>query len=330
MLDLSSIGSAAKALFGNGGKSESAQPQAGAYSPVLEKMISRAIEDDNLTDEEIAILARRAEKEGIDADEFEFDLRQRIKERKRNIDRQANINPVEALSSSLKAIEQYVKGGDKVVDGDALSAGLALIPGVGQAAALGGLVASFIKSPSNRNELKAEVIRMFALPDNPEYLRQFIVYANSQIVEEISRSENKTSLRSMISSIAVGSEISLIPIWEHKIEEACDMALEKYSDEKMLVKEAKDHRPSLRNKLRQGTIKIEDLETYEGKIPDDALELVETVELLYDLKKSNPDDWEFIKGTYFRFYGAAERQVATNPALKERLSRCRIKKFGLF
>lgn len=330
MFDLNSIGNAAKSLFGNGGKSETSQPQSGFYSPGLEKMISRAIEDDNLSDEEIAILARRAEKEGIDADEFEFDLRQRIKERKRNIDRQANINPVEALSTSLKSIEQYVKGGDKVIDGDALSAGLALIPGVGQAAALGGLVASFIKSPSNRNELKAEVIRLFALPDNPEYLRQFIIYANSQIVEEVNRRDNKTSLRSMISSIAVGSEISLIPIWEHKIEEACDLALEKYSNEKMLVKAAIDHRPSLRNKLRQGTIKFHDLDTYEGKIPDDAVELVETVELLYDLKKSNPDDWEFVKGTYSRFYGAAERQVSNDPVLKDRLQKCRVKKFGLF
>lgn len=334
MFNLNSIGTAAKALFGDSDKSDSRQQpkvqNKDIYSPTLEKMISRAIEDDDLSDEEIAILARRAQKEGVDIEEFEFDLRQRIKERKRNLERLANINPVEALSNSLKSIEQYVNGGSKAIDGDALSAGLALIPGIGQAAALGGLVASFIETPSNRNELKAEIIRLFMLPDNAEHLRQFIVYANSQIIEELSRKNNKSSLKGLISSITVGSEINLVPIWEQKLEEACNMAIENFSNETLLIKTAKDYRPTLLNKLRHGIIKINELEDYDGKMPSDPNELVAIVEMLYDSKKSNPDDWEYVKGAYNRFYSMADRQITGNNALKERLSNCRIKKFGLF
>lgn len=352
MFDLSSLGNLAKSAFdnketiANGAKTvtgifgKSSKPsteetpspaQSGnTYSPGLERMIAMAIEDGPLSDEEIKLLTKRAEKEGVDPDEFEFDLRLRIKKHNKELEKIQNVNPVEALSSAFKAIEQNVKGGKKAVDGGAIGSALALIPGVGQAAAVGGLLASFIESPSNRNELKAEIIRVFILPDKEEHLQQFISYAASQLLEEYSRISKKSSLKGMISAITMGDELDIIPIWENKLEEACEKAMHTFPDNELLSKTVRKNRPTLANKLRNGLIQPIDLEDYTGPLPDASEELVSVVEILYSQKQSNSEDWDILKPVHARFYALAESRIDKNSPFYQRLAKCKVKKFGLF
>lgn len=49
------------------------------YSASLEKLIAMVIEDGTVTDEEMALLRRKAEKEGADPDEVEFVVRHRLR-----------------------------------------------------------------------------------------------------------------------------------------------------------------------------------------------------------------------------------------------------------
>ncbi len=301
-----------------------------SYSPGLERMIALALEDGNLTDEEVALLVKRAEKEGVDPDEFEFDLRMRMKAREKAAEKMRDINPVEALSNAFKAIERNATPSRKAIDGGALSSALALIPGVGQAAAVGGLVASFIESPSNRNELKAEIIRVFAIPDRCDHLQQFISYASSQITEEHKKRHGRSSLKSMISSLAMGEELDIIPIWESKLEEACDKATAAYPDNELIMKSVRKNRPTLLNKLRNGLMELDELEDYHGPMPQDPEDLVGIVELLYTRKQGGSDDWDDLKKIHAEYYARAERAVAKESPLNQRLQKCKVRKFGLF
>lgn len=305
---------------------QSAAPS--GWSDELEHMVSMAIEDGELTDREIKLLASRAQREGIDPDEFEFTLSLRLRRHAKEVEQRKNQNPVEALSEAFRMLDQYAKGGKKVVTGSALSGVLTLIPGVGQAAAVGGLLAEFIETPSNLNSLKAETIRCFILPDNPEYLLQFINYAASQMREaELEKSSNQFSIKGLVSTWTVGSALDIVPIWEHKLDEACDMADLRFPADEALRIACKKHRPSLANKLRAGRIGSEELKSIPA--PKDDEELLEVVGLLYN-KKSDDMEWEDVKPVHARLYKEAERRFASNPALLDKLSRYKVKKFGLF
>ncbi len=301
---------------------------ASTWSPELENMVTLAIEDGELNDREVQLLVARAQREGIDPDEFEFTLRLRIRQNAKEVERLKNQNPVVALSQAFAMLEQYAKGGEKVVNGTALSAALALIPGVGQVAAVGSLLAAFIETPSNINSLKAEAIRRFVLPDNPEHLNQFISYAASQIQEaEQQRMATFMSVKGMLSSIAVGTDIDIVPIWEHKIDDACDMACMRFPADMELANAVKKYRPNLINKLRAGRISNHQLSDIAA--PKDDEELLEVVEFLYN-KKSNEFEWEEAKPVHSRMYKEAERRFSSNKAMMDRLSRYKIKKFGIF
>lgn len=308
----------------------SEQPSSG-WSNELEEMVSMAIEDGELTDREIKLLASRAQREGVDPDEFEFKLRLRIRQHAKDVEKRKNMNPVVALSQAFSMLENYAKGGEKAVNGAALSGALALIPGVGQAAAVGGLLAEFIETPSNLNSLKAEAIRRFVLPDNPEYLLQFINYAASQQKEAIIKGDND-GFKAILSEMAFGGDLDIVPIWDQKIEEACDMASLRFPDDKALRLASKKHRPTLINKLRSGR-KID--YTKISSAPKDDEELLEVVEFLYNRKDVDDDDnfWdEDIKPVYERFYKEAEQRFSSKPNLLQKLSRYKIKKkkFGFF
>lgn len=49
------------------------------FSPALEKLIAMAVADGEITDDEMTLLRRKAEKEGVDPDEMEFIVRRRIR-----------------------------------------------------------------------------------------------------------------------------------------------------------------------------------------------------------------------------------------------------------
>lgn len=298
------------------------------WSDELEQMVNIAIEDGELTDREIKLLASRAQREGIDPDEFEFTLSLRIRRHAKEIENRKNQNPVESLSEAFRMLDQYAKSGKKVVSGSALSGALALVPGIGQAAAVGGLLAEFIETPSNLNSLKAETIRCFILPDNPDYLRQFINYAASQLKEaELEKSSKENSIKGLISGLTVGSGLNIDPIWEHKIDEACDMAALRFPDDQALQMASRKHRPSLANKLRDGRLRYQDM--MDITAPKDDEELLEVVEILYS-KKSDNMQWEDVKPVHARLYKEAERRFASKPELLNKLCMYKVKKFGIF
>ena len=312
--------------------SSSLQPLSSTgWSEGLENMVNMALEDGNLSDRELALLAKRAEKEGIDPDEFELTLRLKIKQRNREVEIQRNQNPVAALSQAFNMLEQYAKGGEKVVNGSQLSGVMALIPGVGQVAAVGGLLAAFIETPSNLNELKAEAIRRFVLPDNEDYLRDFIQYAGSQLEEEYVKSKDK-NIKKFLSSFTVGSKLNLIPIWEAKIGDACDKAVHSYSHNTELMSAVKKYRPTLTNKLRQGRCDMSDgsgLDIHAVTPPYDDEDLLGAIAFLYS-KKGNDVYWETAKDFHKQLYQEAERKFASNPEMKSKLQMYKIKKFGIF
>lgn len=321
------------------------------YSAELEEMIEMAIENGDISEKEMEILKRRANNEGIDPDEFEFSLRMRIKKQNRQRQEMANLNPVDQLSRSLKMMEQYAEGGEGIVNPSDLSGALSLIPGVGMIASAGaGLLSSFIQTPSNLNELKAEVIRCFALPDNPDQLAQFINYAVSQKSEAKSKKRG-FNIKSTLSSITVGSEMDITPIWENKIEEACDKSKAQYPSHQLLMQTVKKYEPSTINKLKDGRIKAGQLDSVVA--PSDNNELFEVVEFAFSKRESkrgsggefglgsldidnvdisdiSGDSAELWKKFHARMYKEAERRFAGNPALLERLKVYKVKKFGLF
>lgn len=297
------------------------------YSPELERMIEMALEDGELSDRDIELLAKRAEREGVDPDEFEFTMRMRVKKRRREQEALKNQNPVVGLSKAFSMLEQYAKGGKSIVSPDMLSGALALIPGVGQLAAAGGLLAAFIETPSNLNNLKAEAIRRFVLPDNPEYLAQFINYASSQQTEEqLAQKASAMSLKGMVSGITMGNSIDLCPIWDKKIEEACDKAEIMFPTDAMLMQTVRKNRPTLLKKLQSGSVTFMDLEDVTA--PKDNQDLLDVVEFAFAKKSS--DDWEDWKPFHARMYREAEARFAGDPAAMGRLTRYKVKKFGLF
>lgn len=305
-----------------------AKKSTSGWSDELEQMVNMAIEDGELTDREIKLLVSRAQREGIDPDEFEFTLSLRLRRHTKEMESRKNQNPVEALSEAFRMLEQYAKGGKKVVSGSALSGVLALIPGVGQAAAVGGLLAEFIETPSNLNSLKAETIRCFILPDNPEYLLQFINYAASQLREaELEKRSKENSIKGIVSGLTVGTSLDIIPIWEHKIDEACDMAALRFPADEALRIACRKYRPTLANRLRSGRVDFSELENISA--PKDDEELLEVVGILYS-KKSDEMEWDDVKPVHARLYKEAERRFASKPALLNKLSMYKVKKFGLF
>lgn len=75
-----------KGVFQKSPKDVPPTATASTYSPALERLIAMALEDGELSDEDRAMLVKRAEKEGADPEEFDFELRMRIKKRQRDME----------------------------------------------------------------------------------------------------------------------------------------------------------------------------------------------------------------------------------------------------
>jgi hypothetical protein len=319
-------GIAKKSESNNSNQASGSQKQSG-WSSELENLVDMAIEDGELTDRELQLLASRAQREGIDPDEFELVIRLRMRQRAKDAEKKTD-NPVDALSQAFSMLEQYKTGGQSAISASALSSALSIIPGIGQVAAVGGLLAQFIETPSNINSLKAELIRLFVLPDNPTYLNQFISYGASQIKEiELGKDASKYSVTKIMSGVFAGSDIDLLPIWEQKIDDACDAATLRYPDDAELQTTVKKYRPTLINKLRDGRIPVSKMAEIAAPKNDD--ELLEVIEFLFN-KRNNDKEWNAIKPAHARLYKEAERRFASDEVKMNKLNGYKIKKFGIF
>lgn len=300
------------------------QPDTG-YSPELEKLITMIIEDDEVTDREIEMLTRRAEKEGVDPFEFEIVIKRRLRQKRENDKRLAN--PVARLIEAFKMAEAAANGDKEVVSAGSLSGALALIPGVGQAAAIGTLAASLIKKPSNLNALKAEIINNAVIPDDERFLADFMLFCQAQReTDRQKKSASSSSLSGMLSSITVGSSLDLIPIWDNKISQLIGRSRQLYPDSTLIkttIAQVYESPASRLRKLKASGDLEEGLESLSA--PEDNQELLDVIAFLYE---NNDDD--MAREAHKKLYKVAERRFADNPALAQKLKTYKIKKFGIF
>lgn len=331
--------SSVSALFSTkkASKSESANddtvcsdtPSAGIiYSPELERLIAMAIDDGEVTDKELELLKVRAEKEGVDPFEFEIVINKRLRHKKEHAERMKN--PVTAMAEAFKMAEAMAKGGKAVVDGGALSGVLSLIPGVGQVAAIGGLAASLIKTPSNLNALKAEIITNAAIPEEEVYLSDFMLFCHSQREVDIERKRSGSkSMSGLLSSMTMGTSLDLVPIWTTKINQLIGRARAMYPHSELITTTISQVYESPATRLRKEKSR-DRLSFYEAldslTAPEDNHELLEVIAFLYE----NIADDNQVKEVHKNMYKVAERRFSGNKELTDKLKLYKIKKFGLF
>lgn len=305
---------------------DASSPDATGFSPELERLIAMVLADDNVTDYELEKLAERAQKEGIDPFEFEMVIKTRLRKKKEEAERLKN--PVSCMDEAFKMAEAAAKGGKAAVETGALSSVLSMIPGVGQAAAVGTLAASLIKTPSNLNALKAEIINSAIIPDDERLLADFMLFCQAQRETDFAKKNSSSnSLSGILSSVTVGSSLDLEPIWNNKISQLISRAAALYPQSDLIRTTIAQVYESPATRLRKfkasGRDIIDLIETL--SIPEDDAELLEVVAFLYE--NSNDED---VKEAHKNFYKVAERRFAGNPELSQKLKTYKIKKFGLF
>ncbi len=307
---------------------EKSASQPGLYSPELEKLITMVLEGGEVTDREMEILLTRAEKEGVDPFEFELVIKKRLRQQKEQIERLKN--PVTAISEAFKMAEAMAKEGKAIVNGDALSSVLSLIPGVGQVGAIGGLAASLIKTPSNLNALKAEIISKAIIPEEESYLSDFMLFCYTQREVDIEKKRSRMmSASGLLSDMTLGASLDLIPIWTTKINQLIGRARILYPQSELIKNTISQVYESPATRLRKA--KSRDFGTFIFELhslvaPEDNQELLEVVAFLFE----NSSEDEYIKDAHHQMYKAAERRFAGNSELTKQLKQYRVKKFGFF
>ena len=301
--------------------------QSNLYSLELERLISLILENDEVSDREWEMLKARAEKEGVDPLEFELVIKKRLKKKKEETARLKN--PVVAMSEAFKIVEATAKG-EAPIDGVALSGVLSLIPGVGQVAAIGGLASSLIKTPSNLNVLKAEIIANATIPEEEAYLSDFLLFCHSQKEMDLEkRSSDAGSVSRFISSKTVGNSIDLVPIWNTKINHLIGRARTLFPESKLLEMTISQVYESPATFLRKekSRNKSRFKKDLEGLMPpEDDQELLEVIAFLHENIKDDDD----IRNAHKRFYKTAECRFNGNEELLRKLKLYKAKIFGIF
>lgn len=306
--------------------SESSQ-ESGAYSDALEKFISLVIEDGEITDREMELLQKKAESEGIDPLEIEIVVKKRLK--KRLEEKEFLKKPVNQIVQSFKLAEDCAKGGKSAGSASALSSALSLIEGVSGVASIGSLASSLIKTPSNLNLLKAEIINNIAIPENEQYISDFLLFAHSQKEFEINKkSSSGKSISGVLSKVTMGSELDLVPVWENKITILINTGRRLFGSSDLMQSTIKQVYTSPTDKLKKlkGINYAEFLNMLESmSAPDDSNELLELIEFLFAEREI-----EEATKLHKKLYAIAEKRFSDDPSNMATLKKYKIKKFGLF
>ena len=327
------ISKGAKSLKGIFGKKKDSPDnsiqtnQENGFSQELNNLMELIIEDGEITDDEMQLLRNKAEKEGIDPLEIEIVVKKKLKKKKEKIEWLKT--PVNQIIESFKLAEECAKGGNSAINGTALSSALALIPGVGQAAMVGSLASSIIKTPSNLNKLKAEIINNISIPDDEQQLADFLLFSHSQL--ELAKNANKNknkSISGFLSSVTMGDELNLAPVWQTKIDHLISRGKLLFPNSEIVRTAINQVYVSPAKQL--SNYKIYDFEAYYSLIetlpvPEDDIELMEVIEFAFFNKE---DDRVLL--LHKRMYKAAEIRFSNSSSLLEQLKKYRIKKFGLF
>lgn len=298
------------------------------YSPELERLIEMVLEDGDVSEREMELLSARAEKEGIDPFEFEIVISKRLRQKKEQAERLKN--PVTAMAEAFKMAEAMAKGGKSVVNGGLLSSALSLIPGVGQAAAVGGLAASLIKTPSNLNALKAEIISNAVIPEEEKYLSDFMLFCHTQREVDIEKKRsNSNSMSGFLSSMTVGDSLDLIPIWDTKIKQLIARGRTLYPHSELIKTTIAQvyETPAMRLRKEKSRDEMSFYRTVSSlTVPEDNQELLEVVAFLFENSAEN----DIVKEAHKSMYKVAERRFSGNKELTDKLKLYKVKKFGFF
>lgn len=219
--------------------------------PSLKKIIEMALEDGVLTEKERELIKRKAIAEGLDEIEFEFYF-EKIEERFMSSFHSQN-SPSKILREAFAKMETIAEGSKGILPEDLMSQ-LSLLGSVNPAGMVAGTVATalnaFIKTPSNLNNLKAEVIRSLKIPTNLEIILEFLEYADSCIAEEKLKNKSASTI-SGISNFLAGAEIDLIPIWNNKKKQIVEKAVEDFKNDPDALKYLKKYQTSSTDKLKK-------------------------------------------------------------------------------
>lgn len=298
------------------------------YSPGLERLIEIVLEDDEVSDRELEQLAARAEAEGVDLFEFRMVIKRRLKEKQ--IAKERRKNPVLAIADAFKMAEAAAQGGGQVVDGGGLSSVLSLIPGVGQVAAVGGLAASLIKTPSNLNALKAEIISNAVIPEEEKYLADFMLFCHTQKEIDIEKKQSEShSVSRLLSSVTMGDSVDLVPIWNLKLKQLIGRSRVLFPNSELIKSTISQVYESPATILRKEKARnqIAYFEALSALVaPEDNIELLDIVALLFE--DANGDS--LVKEYHKKFYKIAETRFKDNEELLRRLKAFKLKIFGLF
>lgn len=303
------------------------------YSDELEELINMVMSDGEVSESEMRMLNKRAEKEGIDLDEFEFVINKRLKQRKAELERSQN--PVTQIADAFKIAESYATTGSSAIDGGALSSALALIPGVGAVAAVGGLATSLIKTPSNLNALKAEIINNAKIPETEKDMSDFMVFCHSQLEAELAKKNaTKYSLSNMLSGVTMGDALDLEPIWKTKINHLISRSKVLFPESELIKSTIKQVYISPAGELKALLRKSNSSFAKELRgvvAPDEDTELMEIIELLYSLR-DEVSIKEDVINAHKRLYSVAEQRFRNDYRKSEELMKYKIKPkmFGLF
>lgn len=210
-----------------------------------------ALEDGILTEKEREIIKRKAIAEGLDEIEFEFYF-EKIEERFMSSYRSQK-SPAKILREAFANMEAIAEGAKGVLP-EELASQLSSLGSLNPAGMVAGAVATalnaFIKTPSNLNKLKAEIIRSLNVPNDLETILEFLEYAESCIAEEKLKIKSSSSLTG-ISNFLGGAELDLVPIWNIKKKQILEKAVEDFKNDPNALKKLKKYQISSTDKLKK-------------------------------------------------------------------------------
>lgn len=291
-------------------------------------LVYLTLEDGEITEKERVLLLKKGEEYGLDGDTLDFFI-DKLEEKLGIGKEEAKVrnNPVNRISEAFALIGKYLGRGG-YIDGKRLSLELSQIPEIGSNSTIISLASSLSSNPRNVNALKAEIINKTIIPDDEQYIADFIQFCELQKKSEKEK-ENSKGLISIFGDVFADSSMDLIPLWEEKIKHLIDKAKNHFSGSRILEPFIEKYSliPSLKRK------KSDDFWDYVHEVrslsaPEDDTELLQLVALLYEDRKEVDGA---LKKDYKKMYDIAEKRFAGNPQYLAQLSMYKEKKkFGLF
>lgn len=197
--------------------------------------IKVAMADGVIDDKDFQILQLKINEDGVNPIEFNYMLTKATEEFQKSAK-----CVIKQLSSAFELAEKMAQKEIKANEPDLNEALPTLISIVAKTnpfamasatamETIGKAIGRFVKEPSKLNRFKAEIIRIIDVPLFPEVIMDFCSYAQSQLIQEQQKIDNK-GLFTQWSDSLFGNDVNLVPIWKEKIEHILDKATTRYGN----------------------------------------------------------------------------------------------------